>query len=202
MRQAYGRDPVQGPIVTKGGAGRSSVTLRIGRARVAARPARRAGWRVLAPWRRGTSGFPRFHRGGCPDQRPECECRAPRSFVAGERLGLEPSAFIAILENVGDAHCGADTLDPALHQLELGVVAQSEGVQPLSLGARDVTRRGPALRVGVRVVPDEGLPVRVTRPFDRVSNLLPGECHGSSLLFTRLDRSSARRSLQGYESVR
>jgi hypothetical protein len=42
------------------------------------------------------------------------ECRAPRLFVVSERLRLEPSAFVAILENVGDADCGVDPLDPAL----------------------------------------------------------------------------------------
>ncbi len=40
----------------------------------------------------------------------------PRSFVASERLGLEPGTFLAILENVGDADCGGRLLDPALHQ--------------------------------------------------------------------------------------
>jgi hypothetical protein len=109
-----------------------------------------------------------------------------RSFVASERLGLEPSAFVAVLENVGDADCGRDSLDPALHQREVGIVAQAEGIQPLSLGPGDVTGRGRALGVSVCVVPDEGLPVSVTRPFDRVSNLSPGECHGFSLLFARL----------------
>jgi hypothetical protein len=34
--------------------------------------------------------------------------------------------------------------------------------------------------------------VRVTRPFDRVSNLFPGECHGFSLLFTPLDQADCR----------
>ena len=82
------------------------------------------------------------------------------SVIASERLGLEPSAFGAILEHVGDADCGGNRLDPALHQLEVGVVAQAEVVQPLSLGSGDVTGRGTALRVSVFVVPDEGLPVR------------------------------------------
>jgi hypothetical protein len=105
---------------------------------------------------------------------------AEGSFVSSERLGLEPSAFGAILEDVGDADCGGNLLDPALHQLEVGVVAQPEGVQSLSLGPGDVTGRWTALGVSVFVVTDEGLPVRVTRPFDRLSNLLPGECHWSS----------------------
>src|SRR5215213_6353813 len=116
----------------------------------------------------------------------DARCRDARSFVASERLGLEPRAFGAILENVGDADCGLDPLDPALHQLEVGVVAQPERVQPLSLGPGDVTGRGTALRVSVCVVPDEGLPVHVARPFDRFSNLFAGEWHGSSLLLARL----------------
>src|SRR5436853_6734318 len=89
---------------------------------------------------------------------------------------------------MGDADRGRDLLDPALHQLETGVVAEAERIQPLSLGPGDVTRRGIALRVSVCVVPDECLPVRLTRPFDRVSNLLPVECHGRGLLFTHAQR--------------
>src|SRR5215212_812150 len=118
--------------------------------------------------------------------------RSPRSLVAGERLGLEPSPLGAILENVGDADGGRDPLDPALHQRDVGVVAQAEGVQPLSLGPGHVTGRGRALRVSVCVVPDVGLPVRLTRSFDRVSNLFTGECHGLSLLFTRLYHADCR----------
>jgi hypothetical protein len=44
-----------------------------------------------------------------------------------------------ILEDVGDADSGLGPLDPALHQLEVGVVAQAEVVQPRSLGPGDVT---------------------------------------------------------------
>src|SRR5689334_17992647 len=111
----------------------------------------------------------------------------PRSFVASERLGLEPGAVVAIIENMGDPNRGRDPLDPALDEFEVGVVAQAEVVQPLCLGPTDVTGRGIALRVDVCVVLDEGLPVLITRPFDRISNLLPSECHRLRLLFTRLD---------------
>jgi hypothetical protein len=82
-----------------------------------------------------------------------------------------------ILEDVGDAHRGLDPLHPALHQFQVGVVAQAEFVQPLGLRLGDVAGRRTALGVRVFVVPDEGLPVLVARPLDRVSNLLPGERH-------------------------
>src|SRR5688572_14769036 len=78
------------------------------------------------------------------------------SLVAGERLSLEPSALVAILENVGDADCGCDPLHPALDQSEVRLVAQSEAVEPLGLGPGDVSRRRAALGVGIFVVPDEG----------------------------------------------
>jgi hypothetical protein len=105
-----------------------------------------------------------------------CERRAgARSLVAGERLGLEPRPLRAILEDVGDADRRGNRLDAALHQLEVGVVAQAEGVQPLGLGPGDVARRRTALWVGVLVMADEGLPVRVTRAFDRFSDLSSGE---------------------------
>jgi hypothetical protein len=93
-------------------------------------------------------------------------------------------AFLAILEKMGYPNCGTDTLDPALHEFEVGVVAEAEFVQSLGLGPTDITGGGIALRVNVCVVPDEGLPVLITRPFDRLSNVLPGECHGCSLLIT------------------
>ena len=72
------------------------------------------------------------------------------------------------------------------------VSEQVEGIEPLCLGPGDVTGRGTAFRISIFVVFDEGLPVRVTGPFDRVSNLLSGECHGFSLLFTRLDQADWR----------
>ncbi|MGH2891738.1 MAG: hypothetical protein ACRDPM_00525 [Solirubrobacteraceae bacterium] len=92
--------------------------------------------------------------------------RGHRSFVVGERFGLELAALFAILEHMGDPNCGWDPLDPALHQFQAGVIAQIEVVQPLGFGPTDVTGGGIALRVNVCVVPDEGLPVLITRPFD------------------------------------
>jgi hypothetical protein len=44
-------------------------------------------------------------------------------------------------------------LDPALHQLKVGV-AQAERVRPLSLGPRDVSGRGTTLGLGVCVARD------------------------------------------------
>jgi hypothetical protein len=38
----------------------------------------------------------------------------PLSFEACERFGLELAAAVAILENVGDADCRGNLLDPAL----------------------------------------------------------------------------------------
>jgi hypothetical protein len=79
--------------------------------------------------------------------------------------------------------------------LRVGLLPKPSAFSPLSLGPGDVTGRGRALRVSVCVVPDECLPVLVTRPLDRVSNLLPGQCHGFSLLFSRRDQADWR---QGY----
>ena len=55
-------------------------------------------------------------------------------MIASERLDLEPSVLGVVLEDVGDADCGLDPLDPALHQLEVRVVAEPEVVQPRSFG--------------------------------------------------------------------
>lgn len=90
----------------------------------------------------------------------------PRSFVAGERLGFGPPAVVAILEDVGYPNRGRDPLDPALHELEVGPLAKAQPVQARSLSPTDVTRRRIALWVDVGVVPDEGLPVLITSPFD------------------------------------
>jgi hypothetical protein len=103
-------------------------------------------------------------------------------------------AFLAILEKMSYPNCATDLLDPAFHELEVGVVAQAEFVQPLGLGPTDITGGGIALRVNVCVVPDERIPVLITRPFDRLSNVFPSECHGRSLLITLRQV----RSPQGY----
>jgi hypothetical protein len=56
-------------------------------------------------------------------------------------------AFVAIPEKMSYPNCGTDPLDPALHEFEVGVVAEAEFVQPLGLGPTDVTGGGIALRV-------------------------------------------------------
>ena len=53
-----------------------------------------------------------------------CTSPGPRSFVASERLGLEPGAVVAILEDMGDLNRGRDALDPALH------AARGRGCRP------------------------------------------------------------------------
>ena len=120
------------------------------------------------------------------------------SVVAGERVGLEPRVLGAVLEDVGDANVRVvDPLDPALDQFEVGVVAQAEAVETLGLGLGDVAGRGAALRVGVLVVADERLPVLVARPFDRVSDVSPGECHGPQSLPARASGASCERQTRG-----
>ena len=103
------------------------------------------------------------------------------SFVAGERLGLEPAALLAILEHVGYPNCWRDAFDSALHEFYVGVVPKAEVVQPLCFGPTDLTGRWIALRVDVCVVTNQGLPMLVTRTLDRGSDVIPGECHGASL---------------------
>jgi hypothetical protein len=88
------------------------------------------------------------------------------SLVVGERLGLELATLLAIRKHMGDANCGRDTLDSALHQFHVWIVTQAEVVQTRSFGPADVTRGGIALGVNVRVVVDEGLPVLITGAFD------------------------------------
>ena len=88
-----------------------------------------------------------------------------RSRVALERLGLE---------DVHDAHGGVRALDAGLDQRE---VVERHLVEPLGLGAADVARRGPALRIGVLVVLDEGLPVLVSRRLDGFADLRSGVRH-------------------------
>jgi hypothetical protein len=68
-----------------------------------------------------------------------------------------------------------DALDPTLHPALVEFVAHAQVVQPLGLGPTDVTGRGIALRLRVGLVPDERFPMLITRPFDRISNVLPGD---------------------------
>ena len=51
------------------------------------------------------------------------------------------------------------------------VVSEPELVEPLGLGRADVARGGPALRIGVLVMPDQGLPVLVARALHGGSNV-------------------------------
>jgi hypothetical protein len=51
----------------------------------------------------------------CPDGASASTSLGPRSFVASERLGFEPSAVVAILEDMSYPNRGRDALDPALH---------------------------------------------------------------------------------------
>ena len=74
---------------------------------------------------------------------------------------------------MGDADGGLDARDPALHQLEVRVVAQAEVVKPRSLGPGNVAGRGIALRVSVCVVP-------VEEPRDILLVVRGGAIYGSS----------------------
>jgi hypothetical protein len=55
-------------------------------------------------------------------------------FVVSERLGVEPGAILAILEEVDDPDRGSDPFDPALHEFQVWTVAQAGVVQSLRLG--------------------------------------------------------------------
>src|SRR3954453_1747801 len=97
--------------------------------------------------------------------------------VAFERLGQQASVVRSELEYVHDAEGGIRALDAGLDQLETLGVAEPELVEALGLGPADIARSGPAGRIGILVMPDQGLPVFVSCPLHGGSDLRPGEGH-------------------------
>src|SRR5829696_7597157 len=94
----------------------------------------------------------------------------PPAFVAAvplERLRQQASPSRAVLEDVDEADGGVGALDARLDQPEL--------LGPLGLGPADVARRRSALRIGILVMPDQGLPMLVPRPLHGFADLAPGD---------------------------
>ena len=81
------------------------------------------------------------------------------------------------LEQVGDADGTLETLDAGLEQLQVGVIAEAELVEPLRLGSADVAGSRAAFRVRVFVVADQRLPVLVAGALDRLAHLLARQRH-------------------------
>src|SRR4051812_4043076 len=102
------------------------------------------------------------------------------SVVASKRLGQESCPCWAMLEDMGDTNSGWEPLDPGFLQLQVGCIAEPDGIEPLSLSLGHITGSRAAFRIRVLVVPDQRLPVRVTRPLDRLPNFFPGEWHRPS----------------------
>jgi hypothetical protein len=105
--------------------------------------------------------------------------------VSLERLRQQASLVRSVLEEVNDADGGIGALDAGLDQRELLGVAEPELVQALGLGPADITGGGPALGIGILVVPDEGLPVLVSRTLDSFPDLRPGVRHVTRVFQTR-----------------
>src|ERR1700733_15113085 len=112
-------------------------------------------------------------------------------FVAGERLGLEPPAGVALLEHVRDPHRRQDLLHSALDESDVVAITEAQRVESVRLLARDVAWRRVALRVDLGVVANERLPVFVARTLDRLADLLAVESHLRSLMVAERDRSPA-----------
>src|SRR3954453_12666317 len=72
---------------------------------------------------------------------------------------------------------GIRALDAGLDQREVLGVAEPELVEPIGLGPADVARGGPARRIRILVMTDEGLPVFVSRLLHGGSDLRPGKGH-------------------------
>src|SRR4051794_24562511 len=83
----------------------------------------------------------------------------------------------AELEQVGHANRPLETLDPRLEQPQIRRIAEAELVEPLGLGAADVTRGRAAFRVRVFVMANERLPMRVAGALDRFAHLLSRQRH-------------------------
>jgi hypothetical protein len=71
-----------------------------------------------------------------------------------------------MLENVSDTEGGGEPFDPGLDQPQVGRGSKTGGIQSLGFSAGDVTRGRATLGIRILVVPDQRLPVGVTRPLD------------------------------------
>ena len=93
--------------------------------------------------------------------------------VSLKRLRQQASPLRPVLEDVNEADGGIGALDAGLDQRELLGITEPELVEPLSLGPADIARRRSARRIGILVMPDEGLPVFVSRPLHGFADLRP-----------------------------
>src|SRR6266540_2053834 len=100
--------------------------------------------------------------------------------VVLERLREEPNLERLGAEHVGQAHLVPDSLDPALHQLELLRVAQPHRVQPGRLRLAHVARRRLGVGIGRLVMVAQRLPVLVPGTLHRGPYIIAREGHGSS----------------------
>src|SRR6266487_2703443 len=79
--------------------------------------------------------------------------------VSLERLRQQASLVRSVLEEVNETDGGIGALDAGLDQRELLGIAELELIEPLGLGTADIARRGPARRIRILMMPNQGLPV-------------------------------------------
>src|SRR5688572_194979 len=80
-----------------------------------------------------------------------------------------------------DPDGGIGALDAGLEQRELLGRAEPELVEPLGFGPADVARGRAAGRIGILMMPDQGLPVLVSGPLHGGADVRSGQGHDQSL---------------------
>src|SRR5918997_4790636 len=119
---------------------------------------------------------------------PSCPVRTASSRSSGslvsvslEWLCQEMSLLRPVLEDVHDADGRVGALDAGLDQRELLGIAEPELIEPVGLRPADIPRGRPARRIGILVMPDQGLPVFVSGPLHGFADLRPGVGHVRSV---------------------
>jgi len=92
--------------------------------------------------------------------------------ISLKRLRQQASLSRSALEDVNEADGGIRALDAGLDQRDLLGIAEPELVEPLGLGSADVARSRSVRRIGILVMPDQGLPVFVSRALHGFADLL------------------------------
>src|SRR5205085_2151578 len=97
--------------------------------------------------------------------------------VSLERLRQQAGLLGPVLEDVNETDRRIGALDAGLDQPELLGIAKPELVEPLGLGPADIARGGPTRGIGLLMMPNQSLPVFVSRLLHGFPDLRPRVGH-------------------------
>lgn len=97
--------------------------------------------------------------------------------VVPKRLGLQFSSTHA-LEYVDQLHFFSHPTHPGLLENQIGTIRQPQRRKSLGLGATDISGSRCGAGIGIFVVANQGTPMFLPGPLDRVPNVPAHEWHG------------------------